>query len=227
MINSQTPILSIDELNVDMTTETGVFQVLRNVAFELYPGETLGVVGESGSGKTVTCLSLLKLLATPPAIYRSGVVEFKGTNLWKIPESELKRIRGREISIVFQEALSALNPVIKVGEQISEVLTYHFELQRDAGMSIIFISHDLGVIAEVCHRVVVMYADSTIEVGTVEQIFFQSTTSLHQTITPNKPKFGKEQRRICAHIRASPITTISTKRMRVSSPMSGSFSKIF
>jgi len=248
LTNYQKPVLRVKELNVDITTELGTFKVLRDISFDLYPGETLGIVGESGSGKTVTCLSLLKLLTTPPVVYRSGVVEYRGKDLWKMAESELKNIRGRNIAIIFQEVLSALNPVIKVGEQIGEVFTNHFgltkresekrvtmllekvgipdpskryhqylhqlsgglqqrimfamalagdpsvliadepttaldvtiqlqilellkELQRDSGMSIIFISHDLGVIAEVCQRVIVMYAGSIVETGTVNEIF--------------------------------------------------------
>jgi len=248
MVEKTTPILQARSLRLDIRSENGTLPILRDVSFDLRPGEALGIVGESGSGKTVTCLSLLRLLPSPPALYRSGSVLFRGEDLWQASEKALQTIRGRRIAMIFQEALSALNPVLKAGEQAAEPLTLHSgktrreaqqevlelfarvgipdperrfqqyphqlsgglqqrvmiamalacrpeiliadepttaldvtiqvqildllkNLQRESGMSMIFISHDLGVIAETCQRVLVMYAGQIVESASIEQIF--------------------------------------------------------
>ncbi|RMH79093.1 MAG: ABC transporter ATP-binding protein [Calditrichaeota bacterium] len=242
------PLLSVRRLQVDMRTEKGRFPVVRDLSFDLLPGETVGIVGESGSGKTVTCLSLLRLIPSPPAVYRTGEVLLEGVDLWQLSEGELQRVRGNRVAVIFQEALSALNPVMSVGEQVAEVLIYHRgldrvaaeeavvglfrqvgisdpekrlrqyphqlsgglqqrvmiamalagqpriliadepttaldvtiqvqilellrELQQTLGMSLLFISHDLAVIAEICRRVLVMYAGQIVEGGPIEEIF--------------------------------------------------------
>ncbi len=248
MTKSNTPILSAVDLHLNFQTETGTTPVLRGVSFDLYSGESLGIVGESGSGKTVTCLSLLKLLPSPPADYRRGEVHFHGLDLQRAGEAELRKVRGGEIAFIFQEAMSALNPVLTIGDQVQESLLIHTgmskpeakaevvrlfeqvgipdagqryaqyphqlsgglqqrvmiamalacrpevviadepttaldvtiqvqivellkELQQDRGMSLIFISHDLGVIAEICQRVLVMYAGQIVESGPAADIF--------------------------------------------------------
>ncbi len=246
--NPMAPLLTVSGLQVNMRSEQGVINIIRDVSFELHPGETLGIVGESGSGKSVTCLSLLRLIASPPAVYQHGAVEFKGKDLWQSSEQELLKIRGQDIAFIFQEAMSALNPVMKVGEQAAEVLVYHQGLSRHQArenvialfkqvgislperrfdqyphqlsgglqqrvmiamalacgpdlliadepttaldvtiqvqilellktlqqthhMSMIFISHDLGVIAEICQRVLVMYAGQIVESAPIEELF--------------------------------------------------------
>ncbi len=241
-------LLSVENLTIDIQTERGTIPIIRDVSFEVAAGETLGIVGESGSGKTLSCLGLLKLIPTPPAIYRQGQVVFNGEDLWQLSEEKLREVRGRQISVIFQEALSALNPVMKVGTQVAEVMIHHlgfstdaaraevlrlfdrvgiadaadrFEqfphqlsgglqqrvmiamalackpalliadepttaldvtiqvqilellksIQEETGMALIFISHDLGVIAEVCKRVQVMYAGQIVESAAIREIF--------------------------------------------------------
>ena len=216
--------------------------------FDLLPGKVLGIVGESGSGKTVTCMSLTKLLPQPPIFYKEGTVFFEEKNLWQMSRKELQKIRATGISIIFQEALSALNPVIRVGKQVEEVLRLHFNLnkekayrqtlnlfkqvgipspevrylhyphqlsgglqqrvmiaialagnpklliadepttaldvtiqvqiiellknlQKERKMSIIFVNHDLGLIAEVCDDVLVMYSGEVVESAPVKKLF--------------------------------------------------------
>ena len=241
-------ILSVENLSIDIQTEQGTLPIIRDVSFELEAGETLGIVGESGSGKTLSCLGLLKLIPAPPAVYRGGKVLFRGNDLWQMPADELRSIRGRQISVIFQEALSALNPVMKVGAQVAEMMTHHLgmsshtaraevlrlfdrvgipdvedrfdqfphqlsgglqqrvmiamalacqpsvliadepttaldvtiqvqilellkSIQQETGMALVFISHDLGVIAEVAQRVQVMYAGQVVESAGIRDLF--------------------------------------------------------
>ncbi len=118
-------LLAVRDLNVSFRTEEGTLRALFGVSFSMAPGETLGLVGESGCGKTVTALSVLKLLPSPPARIESGSVVFRGRDLVPLPEEEMCSIRGREISMIFQEPMTSLNPVLTVGEQVAEVFTAH------------------------------------------------------------------------------------------------------
>ncbi len=240
--------MSVRDLALDVLTEDGSFPLIRNVEFDVYPGTVLGIVGESGSGKTVTCMSLTRLLPSPPIYYRQGTVRFRDRNLRDLSPSGLREIQGTGIGIIFQEALSALNPVIKVGPQVTEVLKIHLgmdkkqayseainlfkqvgipspevrfhhyphqlsgglqqrvmiaialagnprlliadepttaldvtvqvqiiellkKLQKEREMAIIFVSHDLGLIAEICDDVMVMYAGEMVEKAAVKSIF--------------------------------------------------------
>ena len=240
------PLLEVRDLSVAFETQGGVLPAVENVGFALYPGDILGVVGESGSGKTVTVSALVGLLAENARI-TSGEVIYEGRNLLDLSHAELETIRGEEIAMVFQDPMTSLNPVMRVGRQITEALRIHgasrtgarrravelLELvgipdprerfrqfphemsggmrQRvviaiaianrpsvlvadepttaldvtiqaqvlevlaagcgAAGSSMILVTHDLGVIAEVANRVVVMYAGRIVETGTVEEIF--------------------------------------------------------
>ncbi len=241
-------LLIVKNLSLDVLNEKGKFPLIRNVSFTVHTGETLGIVGESGSGKTVTCLSLTKLLPQPPIYYREGEVIFNGEDIWQWPVSRLQQVRGTGMSIVFQEAFSSLNPVIKVGQQVSEVFQIHFglnkkqareqtialfrqvgipnpearynhyphqlsgglqqrvmiamalagnpslliadepttaldvtiqvqiiellkTLKKNRQMAIIFINHDLGLIAEMCDRVLVMYAGEIVEAAPIRNLF--------------------------------------------------------
>jgi peptide/nickel transport system ATP-binding protein len=242
-------ILEAINLNLDINTEQGQFPLLQDASFKLKKGEVLGIVGESGSGKTITCLSITKLLTHPPFIYKNGKVLFINKNIWELSLSELRKIRGKDICYIFQEAQNALNPVVSVGKQVSEILELHqkctkseaknrtlqifvdvgiplpdirykhFPHQLSGGlqqrvmiamalagdpqlliadepttaldvtiqiqiidllkrlkarrnMSIIFVSHDLGIIAEICDRVLVMYAGQIIEKAPVNTLFY-------------------------------------------------------
>jgi oligopeptide/dipeptide ABC transporter ATP-binding protein len=118
-------LLAVRDLSVSFRTEKGKVRALFDVSFSLSPGETLGLVGESGCGKTVTALSVLKLLPSPPAVFEGGRVLFRGRDLVPLSEEELCPVRGKEISMIFQEPMTSLNPVLTIGDQVAEVFTAH------------------------------------------------------------------------------------------------------
>jgi peptide/nickel transport system ATP-binding protein len=247
-IESSSPLLKVRDLVVEFNTDQGVVRAVDGVSFELNAGDTLGLVGESGCGKTVTGLALLGLVPCPPGRIVSGSIEFMGRDLVTLHENDLRKIRGSEISMIFQEPMTALNPVRTVGKQLVEPLLIHTDigieaatrraiemldrvgipspdirfleyphqlsggmrqrviiamalicepdlliadepttaldvtiqaqilelisdLQSDLGMSVILITHDLGVIAETSDNVVVMYAGRVAEKGSKYDIF--------------------------------------------------------
>ncbi|HSJ28440.1 MAG TPA: ABC transporter ATP-binding protein, partial [Acidimicrobiia bacterium] len=119
------PMLRVEDLRVTFgSTDSGV-RAVDGVSFEVYPGETLGIVGESGSGKSVTVMSLLGLIPSPPGNIESGTAHFEGDDLLAMSPRQLRKIRGREIGMIFQDAMTALNPVLTVGFQITEMLQAH------------------------------------------------------------------------------------------------------
>lgn len=233
------PVLSIRDLYTYFATDGGVVHAVDGVSFDLYPGETFGIVGESGSGKSVTCRSIIGLLPRRTA-HTTGAVVYQGRNLASLRLSELQKIRGEHIAMIFQDPMTSLNPVMRVGDQIMESLKVHerlsraarraravelmrlvgiplgerrmrdyphqfsggmrqraliaialacnpkvvladepttaldvtiqdqiltllLQLQQTLGMSMILVSHDLGVVAETCTRVAVMYAGQIVE----------------------------------------------------------------
>lgn len=241
-------ILEVNDLKTYFGTDDGVVKAVDGVSFHIDRGETLAVVGESGSGKSVTSLSIMRLIASPPGRIAGGEMLFEGQDLVKKSEAEMRRIRGNDISMIFQEPMTSLNPVYTVGDQIAEAIQLHQkksrgqamklaaemldlvgipepgkrvhnyphqmsggmrqrvmiamalscgpklliadepttaldvtiqaqildlmrQLQREIGMSILFITHDLGVVAEIADRVVVMYAGRAVEEGGVREIF--------------------------------------------------------
>lgn len=245
---SQT-ILEVKDLKVNFKTYAGLVHAVRGVNFDLKEGETLAIVGESGSGKSVTSNALMKLIPQPPGIYESGQILFNGRDLIPLSEKEMSKVRGNEISMIFQDPMTSLNPTMKVGRQITEVILQHKkvskeeakkraielltqvgipfpekrykqyphefsggmrqrvviaialaadpklliadepttaldvtiqaqilelmkEIQKTSKTSIIFITHDLGVVANVADRVAVMYAGQIVEYGTVNDIFY-------------------------------------------------------
>lgn len=240
-------ILDVELLNVEFNINGNYYHAVSDVSFHIKPGETLGLVGESGCGKSVTSLALVRLLSKSARV--TGSVLFEGQNLLNLADNEMRKIRGNGIGMIFQEPMTSLNPVYKIGAQISETLLLHrdisareafvqsvdmlkkvgiprpdeimdehphqlsggmrqrvmiaiamacnphlliadepttaldvtiqaqiLELMRDIsndfGTSILLITHDLGVVAEMCDRVVVMYAGQIVEQGTVDDIFF-------------------------------------------------------
>jgi peptide/nickel transport system ATP-binding protein/oligopeptide transport system ATP-binding protein len=124
------PLLRIENLQTHFFTDDGVVRAVDGVSYELHPGETLAVVGESGSGKSVTALSILQLVPSPPGRIVGGRILFKGRDLVGLPGPELRRIRGKEISMIFQEPMTSLNPVYTCGEQIIEALVLHERMDR-------------------------------------------------------------------------------------------------
>ncbi len=243
------PILSIKNLAVEFTTDDGVVHAVDDITYDVFPGETLGIVGESGSGKSVSTLSILGLIPQPPGRVVSGTAMFKGKDLLKMGKRELRRFRGDEVAMVFQDPMTSLNPVLKVGYQLSEAIKTHYPkvkddevkkrvvdlltlvgvpnpdtrysqyphefsggmrqramiamaianspslliadepttaldvtiqaqvlevlktVQDETNAATILITHDLGIIAELCERVLVMYAGRIVESGDVRTIF--------------------------------------------------------
>ncbi len=121
------PLLEVRNLTVEFATGQGNVTAVRDVSFQIAPGEVLGLVGESGSGKSVSALAILRLL--PPQARIQGHIQFRGTDLLVAPEPEMRHIRGAEISMIFQEPMTALNPVMRVGDQIAEAVLAHGEKQ--------------------------------------------------------------------------------------------------
>ncbi|MFS0782877.1 ABC transporter ATP-binding protein [Bacillus sp. 1P06AnD] len=242
-------VLEVKDLHISFHTFAGEVQAIRGVNFDLYKGETLAIVGESGSGKSVTTKSIMRLLPPGNSEYKNGEILFNGNDLSKLPERQMEKIRGKDISMIFQDPMTSLNPTMKVGKQIMEPLRKHqklskheakkravdllklvgipmpearFEqyphqfsggmrqrvviaialacnpqvliadepttaldvtiqaqilelmkaLQKKIDTSIIFITHDLGVVANVADRVAVMYGGKIVEIGTVDEIFY-------------------------------------------------------
>jgi peptide/nickel transport system ATP-binding protein/oligopeptide transport system ATP-binding protein len=268
-------LLDLKELHTHFYTPEGVVKAVNGVSFSISSGKTLGILGESGCGKSVTALSIMRLIPDPPGKIRAGKIDFSGTDLTRMPLSQIRRIRGNQISMIFQEPMTSLNPVYTVGNQISETYITHqglnqkeamdkavemlqmvgipspdkrvhefphqlsggmrqrvmiaiamackpqlliadepttaldvtiqaqildlmLRLQDELGMSIMIITHDLGVIAEVSDEVVVMYAGQVVENSTIDTLFDNSrhpyTIGLMQSIPQlgRKFKIGKE-----------------------------------
>jgi peptide/nickel transport system ATP-binding protein len=242
------PLLEVRGLKTRFSLEEGPVLAVDDVSFSIPPGGTLGVVGESGCGKSVTALSIMRLVPEPPGKVVGGEVRFKGQDLLALPEGEMRRIRGNQLSMIFQEPMTSLNPVYTVGEQIGETVRLHQgldrkqararavemlrqvgipapeqrvdayphqlsggmrqrvmiamalacnpelviadepttaldvtiqaqildllkRLQAERGMAVMLITHDLGVVAESCDAVVVMYAGRVVEQAPVRALF--------------------------------------------------------
>jgi len=129
---SAASLLEIEGLKTHFFTRDGVVRAVDGVSFSVAPGETLAVVGESGCGKSVTSLSILRLIASPPGRIVEGSIRFQGQDLLALSERGMRDIRGNEISMIFQEPMTSLNPVLSVGRQITETLTLHRGLSREA-----------------------------------------------------------------------------------------------
>jgi len=264
------PLLRIEELKTHFFTDAGVVRAVDGVSFEIYPGETLAVVGESGSGKSVTALSVLRLVPEPPGRIVAGRVLFRGRNLLELPPAEMRAIRGKEISMIFQEPMTSLNPVYTCGEQIIETIVLHEKtgrrnarmraiemlklvgisspeqrvdeyphqmsggmrqrvmiamalacrpsiliadepttaldvtiqaqilellkgLQRELGMAVLLITHDLGVVAETADRVAVMYAGQVVEYCDAPAAFKRTLHPYTAGLLNSLPRLGQKQ----------------------------------
>ena len=130
-LTSPEPLLAVRNLTTEFDTPDGVVRAVSGVSYDVYPGETLGVVGESGSGKSVTVLSVLGLIPSPPGRIAGGEVWFQGIDLLSLSNAELRTIRGRDIGMVFQDPMTSLNPVFTVGDQIAEAMLVHERIGED------------------------------------------------------------------------------------------------
>ena len=124
-------LLSIRDLAVEFRTEDGIVHAVDGISYDVFPGETLGIVGESGSGKSVSTMALLGLIPQPPGRIASGTAMFQGKDLLKLSPKELRAFRGDEVAMVFQDPMTSLNPVLKVGYQIGEAIKTHYPKQSD------------------------------------------------------------------------------------------------
>jgi oligopeptide transport system ATP-binding protein len=124
-------LLAVDDLRTQFFTREGAVHAVDGISFSIDKGGTLGIVGESGCGKSVTALSIMGLLPKPPAKIVSGSIEFDGRDLTKLSEKQLEDVRGREIAMIFQDPMTSLNPTLKIGTQITEVLDRHFDMSKD------------------------------------------------------------------------------------------------
>src|SRR6187455_3599508 len=129
------PLLDVDDLKTYFYTRDGIVRAVDGVSFTVYPGETLAVVGESGCGKSVTSLSILRLIAAPPGKIVNGRLMFQGRDLLGLTEDEMRKVRGNEISMIFQEPMTSLNPVLTIGRQIAEAMVLHRGLGRTEAMA--------------------------------------------------------------------------------------------
>ena len=128
-------LLSVKDLVIHYETEESVVEAVNGISFEADAGETLGLVGETGAGKTTTALGLLRLIPSPPGRIVQGEIEFDGKDLIHVSDSEMRKIRGNQISMIFQDPMTALNPCLTVGEQVSEVIRLHQKLSREEAAS--------------------------------------------------------------------------------------------
>ena len=129
-------MLSVRNLSASFHTRAGIVRAVRNVSFDVAPGETLGIVGESGSGKSVTCYSMMGLIPMPPGRIESGSAMLDGTDLLRCPEKELRAIRGKRISMIFQDPMTSLNPYLTIGEQVAEPLSSRRTAKRSAARAL-------------------------------------------------------------------------------------------
>ena len=264
---AEPPLLEVDDLQVAFETEDGLLHAVDGVSFQADAGRTLGIVGESGCGKSVTASAILRLVPRPPGRILGGEIRFAGTDILGLTSEEVSKIRGKEISMIFQDPMTSLNPVFTVERQMGEVLklrsglgkaearkrsaemlrtvgiadpearlaAYPHELsggmkqrvmiamallcepklliadepttaldvtiqaqilhlikdlQKRTGAAVIFITHDMGVIAEICNEVAVMYAGRVVEQGNVVEIFERSRHPYTKGLLESIPKKG-------------------------------------
>ncbi|ANE45656.1 peptide ABC transporter ATP-binding protein [Paenibacillus swuensis] len=268
-----TNLLHIQDLHTHFVTDRGEIPAVDGVDLYIRQGEIVGVVGESGCGKSVTSLSIMQLIPKPPGKIAGGTILFKDEDLTKAKEKRMKSIRGNQISMIFQEPMTSLNPLLTIGEQIAETLRIHRKINKkqameqavvmlkkvgiaradkivkeyphqlsggmrqrvmiaialccepelliadepttaldvtiqaqildlmkklneETGTAILMITHDLGVVAEICHRVVVMYAGKVVEEGTVSEIFTRPQHPYTQGLIRSIPKLSEDVKRL-------------------------------
>ncbi len=264
-------ILKVNNLHVHYVTDDEVVKAVNGISFELNRGESLGLVGETGAGKTTTALSIMQLVPDPPGLITEGEIIFEGKNLIFNTEKENQKIRGNGISMIFQDPMTALNPIMTVGNQLTEVVLQHKkcskaeatrqvkelletvgvksdrfndyphqfsggmkqrvvitmallcnpslliadeqttaldvniqaqvleiikQLQKKFDMSLILITHDLGVVAETCDRVAIVYAGEIVEIGTVEQVYLNTKHPYTKGLFDSIPKIDEDTEKL-------------------------------
>lgn len=266
-------ILKVRSLTIHFFTEVGIVKAVEDVSFEIHDSEILCLVGESGCGKSVTALSILKLIPCPPGKIVNGEIIFDGKEILTLSDKEMEKIRGNEISMIFQEPMTSLNPVFKIGDQIMEAIELHQglskkearkkaiemlrkvripfperriddyphqlsggmrqramiamalscepklliadepttaldvtiqaqvllllkEIQKEMGMAIMLITHDLGIVSEIADRVAVMYAGRIVEMASVEKIFNNTKHPYTKGLLDSIPKLEEERKRL-------------------------------
>lgn len=278
-------LLEIKDERLSFFTPAGEVKALNGVSFSMEEGEVLGIVGESGSGKSVTAYSIMGLTAYPGKLV-GGTVHFNGHEIEKMTEKEFRKIRGNEVSIIFQDPMTSLNPVYTIGNQIVEVILLHTnktkkeayerakellelvginepskrlkqyphelsggmrqrvmiaialacepklliadepttaldvtiqaqilelmqELRRKLGMSIIMITHDLGVVASMCEKIAVMYAGHIVEYGTADEIFYNPSHEYTKGLIKSIPKLNAEKIERLVPIEGQPVDLLN------------------
>ena len=267
------PLLSIQNLEISFKKEGEYNAVIKNISYDLYPNEILGIVGESGSGKSVSSLAIMALLPAHISKISQGEIIFDGKNVAHLTQKEIQNLRGNEIAMIFQEPMSSLNPSLKCGFQVQEILLQHTkfskaktrietlslfekvklpnpelifdkypheisggqkqrvmiamaiackpqlliadepttaldvtvqkeiiqllkEIQQETGMSIIFISHDLSLVSEIVHRVLVMYKGEIVEQGVVQDVFHNPKHNYTKALIASRPSLEVRLRRL-------------------------------
>lgn len=262
-------VLEVRDLHVSFKTYGGEVKAVRGVTFDLHKGETLAIVGESGCGKSVTSQSIMRLIPEPPGKFDGGSILYKGKDLTKLKDSEMRKIRGSDISMIFQDPMTALNPTLTVGDQLTEGIMHHKrvskteakktaiemldlvgipsphirlkqyphqfsggmrqriviamalvcepevliadepttaldvtiqaqilelfrDIQKKTGVSIILITHDLGVVAQVADRIAVMYAGKIVETGTRREVFYNPQHPYTKGLLNSVPRLDVE-----------------------------------
>lgn len=278
-------LLEIKDERLSFFTPAGEVKALNGVSFSMEEGEVLGIVGESGSGKSVTAYSVMGLTAYPGKL-TGGTINFNGHQIDKMSEKEMRKIRGNEVSIIFQDPMTSLNPVYTIGNQITEVICLHTgkskkeahdrakellelvginepakrlkqyphelsggmrqrvmiaialacepklliadepttaldvtiqaqilelmqELRKKLGMSIIMITHDLGVVASMCERIAVMYAGHIVEYGTADEIFYEPKHEYTKGLIKSIPKLNVQETERLIPIEGQPVDLLN------------------
>ena len=278
-------LLDIKNERLSFFTPAGEVKALNNVSFSMKQGEVLGIVGESGSGKSVTAYSLMGLTAYPGKLI-GGELRFNGHEVEKMTEKDFRKMRGEEISIIFQDPMTSLNPVYTIGNQIVEMVRLHtnknkqeayarakellelvginepecrlkqyphelsggmrqrvmiaialacepklliadepttaldvtiqaqilelmMELRKKLGMSIIMITHDLGVVASMCEKIAVMYAGKIVEYGTTDEIFYNPKHEYTKGLINSIPKLNQKEKERLVPIEGSPVDLLN------------------
>ena len=264
-------LLEINDLNIHYVTEQATFRAVNGIDLSLEEGETLGLVGETGAGKTTTALGILNLIPNPPGKIVGGEILYKGENVVTMDQAALRKLRGNEISMIFQDPMTALNPVMRVGDQIVETISLHRECSRaeaverslemlkmvgigperstdyphqlSGGMkqrvviamalacspalliadepttaldvtiqaqvlemindlknrlktSVLLITHDLGIVAECCQKVAVMYAGEIVEYGSLRDIFKETSHPYTMGLFRSIPSLTRKEKRL-------------------------------